>query len=240
VTDVTPWHILINSTGLVPMGPYFFGRILALLLELKGCCVLHGSVLGTGRHRLGLIGASGSGKSTLALAMALRRHWQLFSEDTIALHDLPGQPSVSLGPMQWRLTQASCQAFGMDPQTLSPLNPFEEKRLLPQEILSRLFGEEDTRPLQALITLRQESATHPPNISQLSPKEALLEVVRQSFGPTVIEALGLQPHRLPLLTALVRQCPVFCLHYPKDYQQLDKVLDLIESLKERGLHGGMA
>ncbi len=64
-------------------------------------------------------------------------------------------------------------------------------------------------------------------IQPVSRGEALIELVRHSFSPRLVEAAGLQPSRLDRLSRLVRQVPVRRLSYPSGFARLPEVAEAL-------------
>jgi hypothetical protein len=53
----------------------------------------------------------------------------------------------------------------------------------------------------------------------------LIELVRHSFSPHLVQAAGLQPRRLDLFARLVMQVPVRRLRYPSGFERLPEVVE---------------
>jgi hypothetical protein len=64
-------------------------------------------------------------------------------------------------------------------------------------------------------------------IQDISPRDALAEVLRHSFLPLLVEAAGLQTSRFEALTRLVRQVPVKRLRYPTGFDRLPSVAEAL-------------
>ena len=64
-------------------------------------------------------------------------------------------------------------------------------------------------------------------IQPVSRSEALIELVRHSFSPRLVEAAGLQPSRLDRLSRLVRQVPVRRLSYTSGFERLPEVAEAL-------------
>jgi hypothetical protein len=74
-----------------------------------------------------------------------------------------------------------------------------------------------------LLDRRDPEGCRSPAIAPLSRREALIELVRHSFLPHLVEAVGLQPARLDLLSRLVRDVPMRRLLYPSGFARLPEV-----------------
>ncbi len=64
-------------------------------------------------------------------------------------------------------------------------------------------------------------------IQPVPRSEALIELIRHSFSPRLVEAAGLQPSRLDRLSRLVRQVPVRRLSYPSGFERLPEVAEAL-------------
>ena len=64
-------------------------------------------------------------------------------------------------------------------------------------------------------------------IIAIPPREAVIELVRHSFTPRVVEAIGLQPQRLALFAHMVQQVSMKRLIYPCGFGHLPAVRDAI-------------
>ena len=106
------WHN--EEPGLGPI--LLEGYVLALLLTLRGRCVLHASAVALADGRaLAIVGPSGSGKSTLSLLLAARGRPHL-ADDVVSVDlSVPGLPKLSSGSRSIRL-----RAKAWDLQTSLP------------------------------------------------------------------------------------------------------------------------
>ena len=64
-------------------------------------------------------------------------------------------------------------------------------------------------------------------ITPVSPRDAVIELVRHSFTPRVVEAIGLQAQRLDFFAQMVQQVPMRRLVYPSGFAHLPRVRDAI-------------
>jgi hypothetical protein len=64
-------------------------------------------------------------------------------------------------------------------------------------------------------------------ITPLSPRDAVLELLRYSFMPRLVEAIGLQGRRLQLLTRAAQDVPMRRLSFPSGYRYLPDVCEAI-------------
>lgn len=70
------------------------------------------------------------------------------------------------------------------------------------------------------------------DIVPVSLRDAVIELVRNSFVPAIVEAVGLQPRRLDLFSHLVQEVLIRRLYYPDGFDRLPEVCDrLVEDLR---------
>jgi hypothetical protein len=82
-------------------------------------------------------------------------------------------------------------------------------------------------PLGCVYLLDRQPGLEPLEIRTLSPRDALIELLRHSFTPLLVEAAGLQAGRFDRLARLVRQVPVRRLSYPSGFDRLPGVAEAI-------------
>ncbi|HEV7784504.1 MAG TPA: hypothetical protein VGQ28_04150, partial [Thermoanaerobaculia bacterium] len=78
-------------------------------------------------------------------------------------------------------------------------------------------------PLACIYLATREEGADVVEIQPVSRGEALIELIRHSFSPRLVEAVGLQPARLDRLARLVRSVPVRRLVYPSGFERLEEV-----------------
>jgi hypothetical protein len=79
------------------------------------------------------------------------------------------------------------------------------------------------------LACRREETGGGVEIQPVPRSEALIELVRHSFSPRLVEAAGLQPARLDSLARLVRSVPVRRLVYPSGFERLPEVAEILMS-----------
>src|SRR5436309_10193752 len=85
-------------------------------------------------------------------------------------------------------------------------------------------------PLACIYLATRVEGADAVEIQPVSRSEALIELVRHSFSPRLVEAAGLQPARLDLLARLVCRVPVRRLVYPSGFDRLPEVVRLLHNL----------
>ncbi|GIX30239.1 MAG: hypothetical protein KatS3mg124_0711 [Porticoccaceae bacterium] len=178
--------------------------------------VLHAAAVAVEDIALAFLGTSGRGKSTLAAAFAARG-FSFLADDGLALDRrregwlaLPSHPAIRLWPDSLaRLAPARsrCETTGRRPKfrlLAGPEVPHCGRPL----------------PIGALYFLEESAAV---GIAPVSPRDALIELVRHSFLLDVEEERLLR-HHFAALGGLVRSTPAFRLAYPRRYEALPAVL----------------
>jgi len=209
---------------------YLLGPILGLVLRLRGVTCLHASAIAFGKFAAAFVGAEGAGKSTTAAALARRGH-PVVSDDIVALVErddaffvLPAYPYLCLWPDSVKLLYGSGDA-------LPPFSPTWNKRqLLLAE--NRLQFEEAPLPLGAVFLLGGR-ITDPvaPFVEELSPKEALMALVTDSYATNFLDK-DMRRREFDLLGRLVRSIPVRRLRPHKESFRIGDLCDLIDKACE--------
>jgi hypothetical protein len=208
-----------DDLGLLVIGP-----IAAFLLQQAGYPTLHASAVVTEHGACAFMAPSTAGKSTLAAGL-LRAGARLLSDDLLPLeirpdgvYGLPGAPMMKL----WQSTVRG--TLGIT-QELPHLSTLTEKRLLTFEQHAYPFHGEVAN-LRAIYLPRrydpQRDGTTTVRIEPLSPREAVLALLSQTF-----RGHYLYPHELAALLKqyerLVLQTRVALLHLPTGFEHRDAV-----------------
>jgi hypothetical protein len=173
------------GTFLPPLTPedlatYLLGPIMGFLLRLRRRTCLHASAVRIGDCGVALVGDAGFGKSTTAAALALRG-MSVCGEDIVPVVEtegrfeiVPGYPRVCLWPDSVEMLLGSKDALPL-------LTPVWDKRYLPLDGKRAKFADE-TVPLGLiyLFGARTDSESAP-RVEELRPKEALLELVQNTY-----------------------------------------------------------
>lgn len=102
------------------------------------------------------------------------------------------------------------------------------------------FGQESAIPLACLYVVERRPDSDPHlELLPLSRREAVIELVRYSFSPYLVEATGLQPARLDLFARLVQKIPVCRLVYPSGFEHLPRVGEALRKDAERAVLDSM-
>jgi hypothetical protein len=200
-------------------------HVLPKVLNLRGGQALHGTAVATARGVCAFVGPAGAGKSTLAAAFFTAGH-QVVADDCLALEGenqilvLPGYPGI-------RLWKDTFEAFSIESGGSLPIAHFTSK--------SRYIGprNEDGFPTTPLPLLRiyclDRSPDGPPDgkgaaplVKEVSPGEALVDLLASSFLLDTTDPQGLARH-FRFFTGLVKRVVVRRLRMPDGFSALPAV-----------------
>jgi hypothetical protein len=202
------------------------GPVLSYWLERRGLTTLHASAVTVDGQAVAFLSRHGGGKSGLAAAMVQAGH-PLLTDDLLALEETGDSWEVRPSYPEMRMWPDEAAHFVGSPENLPLVQADSEKRRVTIDTflntpapLSRIF-----------LASRRPETEGDIEIHPLSRSEAMIELVRHSFSPRLMEAAGLQPARLDRLARLVRSVPVHRLVYPSGFDRLPLVVaSIIKSL----------
>lgn len=199
------------------------GPVLSLWLERLGIPALHASAIRLGQGSVAFLSHSGGGKSSLAAAF-VQAGAALLTDDVLPVEESGETFLARPGYPQMRLEPDGSRHFLDGIGGLKPVSPDDTKLHVP--IGTEGFGafHDSSLPLTALYVIERHGK---PGIVPLTRREAVIELVRHSFSPYLVEALGLQPRRLDLFARLVHQVPVLRLSYPSGFESLPGVVEAV-------------
>jgi len=196
------------------------GPAMILLLQQRGCVVLHGSVVSFDGAAVSFLGDSGAGKSTLGAAFAARGR-QLLADDLTVVRFVRGQPYVLPGPPELRLLPDSVCALGYEPLHLPQVHPAFEKRVLEFTNAHRA----SLVPLRSMYLLSDMADVM---TSCLTPRASFLALARLYYLHAVALLTATRGEAQILQCAeLARTVPVRRLRRHPSLSTLDEIDDLI-------------
>lgn len=216
-----------DSSDLVELN--LLGPVLSLWLELRSVPALHTSAVMMDRHAVAFLSSSQGGKSTLA-AMFVQAGYSLLTDDILpverrrdVLLGRPGYPTMRLWPDEALHFLGHCEDLELVHHKLT-------KRWVP--VGPGGFGAfcDESQPLACLYVpqRRQPADTRTDvEITPISPRDAVIELVRHSFAAGIIEPLELRPQRLDFFARMVSRVPTRRLVYPSGFEHLPRVRDAI-------------
>ncbi len=166
--------------GVDHLATYLRGPVMGFVLRRRGVTALHASALNICGRAIVLCGESESGKSTIAAALALRGT-PVLCEDVTPLRKSGGAFFVEAGYAQVGLWPDAVETLFGASDALPRLTPSWEKCFLPLDGERARFEPED-RPLGVIYLLAPRTASEDaPRIEQISPREALLGLVQNTY-----------------------------------------------------------
>ena len=229
------FEFLIDSTGrhvtcrpLAAQGTSAFhthlGPSLSFALINLGIEPLHSTSLAIDGRAVALMGDCGCGKSSLG-ASFVRAGYRLLTDDLLVVgRDAdrfiahPGVPRVKLFPAIAKVIFGS----GVQGLRLEPLTP---KLIIP---LDERQSQRTPVPLGAIYVLTPPGKRVPSRvvIKRLSPRQAFVELVRNTFNMSVNEP-GRLERQFALATQLAMSVPVKSLSYPRELRMLREAREVI-------------
>jgi hypothetical protein len=205
------------------------GPVIAYLLERRSVCALHASAVVVGGGAVAFLAASRGGKTALAATLMEGGH-QLLSDDLLPVGAGGQRPLASAGYPQMRMWPDQASLFAADSERLRPVHPRLAKRRVP--VGEGGFGAFHSRaaPLSCVYLPERRPPGHPGTqveITPLSLRQGIVELVRCSFTPFIVEAVGLQPARLELFGRLVQRVPLRRIVYPSGFEALPRVREAV-------------
>lgn len=232
---------LAEGGQLLAMEAQLLGTVLAYWLERRGVHALHASAVEIGGFAIGFLAPRGTGKSALAAAM-IQRQARLLTDDILpvleptessgdvrsAFQALPGYP-------QFRMWPSEAESFHASLDELPLVHPGFSKRRVPVD-RERFCCASSPIACLYLPARRTDGLESGVETETLSPGQAVIELVRHSFLPKLVAALGWEQRRLNSFVRLVERIPVRRLSYPDGLEHLpdtcsEIVIDLRKTLR---------
>jgi hypothetical protein len=203
----------------------FLGPVLSYWLERRGIPALHASAVEVNGRAVAFLSRHGGGKTGLAAALMRTGH-SLLTDDVLPVEEIAGTFHASPGYPQMRMWPDEATHFIERSEELPIVLPGLAKRRVP--VGTGGFGafRDVSLPLAGLYIAERRTAG-PVEILDVSPRDALIELVRHSFSPHLVEAAGLQPSRFDFFARLVRKVPVRRLVYPSGFERLPEVAEIL-------------
>ncbi|HKH43126.1 MAG TPA: hypothetical protein VKM72_00495 [Thermoanaerobaculia bacterium] len=240
VTNVADFHLwperIVAHPAAAEAGPlieiHLLGTVLSYWLERSGLVTLHASAVEMEGRAAVFSSTHGGGKTGLAAALLQTGH-PLLGDDLLPIEEREGTFVGRPGYPQMRMWPDEAAHFLGSHEHLPVVHPGLSKRRVPVGAggLGTFHG--SPLPLACIYILERGTEEEAPDIRDLSPRDALIELLRHSFTPLLVEAAGLQPARFDLLSRLVLQVPVKRLRYPSGFDRLPRVAEAVRRDLER-------
>ncbi|MHB9131971.1 MAG: serine kinase [Armatimonadota bacterium] len=197
---------------------FITGPVLGAILYQRGCLVLHASAVALDGRAIAFIGESGWGKSTLA-AHLLASGGQLITDDIVAVQVGDEAHRVFPGVPEIRLLPDAVTAIGKNPEDLPTDMPGSVKRVCAVD------GVTQPLPLARIYLL---DSGHQHEISPLASSQTAIELVRHTYGVSVLRSIDPTRHFQHCMT-LARTVVIRRL---RRHLSLDRLPELIELIKD--------
>lgn len=180
------WGTFVTPFTSEDLATYFLGPVMGFVLRRRGVTPLHASALAMGDFAVAISGAAGAGKSTTAAALALRGA-PVLCEDIAALDESAGDFSVRAGYPRVCLWPDAVEKLLGETTALPNLTPNWDKKFLALDGGRAQFAE-GALPLGAVYLLSNRVADESvPRFEELSGKEALLELVQNTYMNALLD-----------------------------------------------------
>jgi hypothetical protein len=220
------WGKYLSPLTAEDLATYFLGPVMGFLLRRRHITSLHASAVEIAGNAVCLCGDAGRGKSTTAAALALRGR-PVLAEDIVALREAngkfwgaPGYPRVCLWPESARMLLGS-------EETLPFLTPVWEKRYLDLDGKLAQFSHQDIPVGVAYLFAERSNAPAAPHVEAINPREALLELVQNTYMNWLIER-DQRAVEFDVLSRLVKSVPVRRIVPHSDPAKLTALCEVIE------------
>ena len=208
----------LNQTNSDTLDHLYLNQIYPLALSRQMELVLHGAAVEVGESAIAILGLSGMGKSTLTASFA-QHGWRFLTDDGLRLEwstngilAVPSHPSIRL----W--DDSISQIYPHPVDQAPPLDFTPKARLLAGQSMEHCPVPRELKTIYLLGNEAPNSVT----ITQVSPRNAMIEMVKHSFLLDVEEDIMLR-HHFEHLSRLAQSVPTFELNYPRNYQSLEEV-----------------
>lgn len=208
---------------------FLLGPVLGLMLRLRGVVCLHASVVTIQDKAVAFVGPAGAGKSTTAALFARSGHGVL-SDDIAALFEhehsfrvLPAYPYLNLWP------EMAAMFTGPDARPVRELQEGgtdSDKVHMPLDRRDSK-SQREALPLAAIYILAERSTeSRTPFVVPLAPPEALMSLVANTYGNTILDA-SMRAQEFRVLGELTNLLPIRRVVASEDPAHLDRLYEII-------------
>ena len=210
---------------------YFLGPAMGFLLRHRRITCVHASAVELHDSAVLFSGDAGFGKSTTAAALALRGA-PVLSDDIVPLTKTSGCYWANPGYPRLCLWPDAVATLSIPQETLPRICPAMEKCYLPLDGVRATFAAE-RKPLGIIYLFGERSdASGAPRIEELSPRQALLELVQNTYMNWLIDREQ-RAQEFDELCKIVQQVPVRRIVAHTDGAKLGLLCDRIFQDAER-------
>ena len=206
---------------------YLLGQALSFALVKSGFEPLHATVVVVSGEAVAFLGESGYGKSSLAASFLESGH-QLLTDDLLILRASAGRVLGYPGPPRLKLFRKTAYRFVGGAASGVPMNPETEKLILPLEGHRICSVPVPVKAFYSLAGPREVFRKWDIRSEPLSPRQAFLELVKNTFNRRILDADRLQ-RMLDQTASLASLVPVRKLSFPRVWNQLPSIRETIIS-----------
>ena len=211
------------------LAPFVVGPGLGVILLQRGVLALHASAVALDGGASIFLGGPGWGKSTTAGALERRGH-RIIADDISSVRREGEEHVVQPGFPTLKLSSESAEALGHDYEEMLDLHLVVRKR--GRSVVSSF--EDVPLPLRRVYVLADGDDIR---IEPISGAAALEELVRHSYGATLVREAGLAATHLGQCADLASSVPVRRLTRPRSFDQIADLAQAIESDAVNNAHG---
>jgi hypothetical protein len=202
--------------------------VLGALLQQRGLLVLHGSSVCIEGSAVAFLGGKGWGKSTLAAALYYLGH-SVVTDDIVAVSLGPADaPAILPCFPQLKLWPEAAASLGDSVEDLPRLHPEFEKRARP---VRRGFSQHPV-PLKRIYILDEGDE---PEISELHPRDAFVELVRHSYAVELLAAAETAEMHFGQCSQLVKSVSICRLRKTRSLEALPSLAVFVRDDLARGM-----
>jgi hypothetical protein len=203
---------------------YLLGTCFAVLLQQRGCVVLHASAVSVDGRAMLFCGQSGAGKSTLA-AMLCERGFPLLNDDVCSLRPEPGGGfSVTPDGRMLKLWEPSVQHLELTDRRGPAVRGNTEKYYMAPPVADRV-----AQRVGGVYILEDAEPGESVSLRRLSVVDGMAELKRNSYRPSLVWAMQMEATYFRATAALQSDASLYALRRPKDFAGAGKVLEMLES-----------
>lgn len=207
---------------------HLLGAVCAYWLERRGLPCVHASAVVTPLGGVGFLAESRGGKSSLAAAL-MKAGLPLLTDDILAIEERSGRFHGRASYPQMRFWPREAEIFTGRKEGHNLVHPGAQKVRVP--IGGPGFGtfHPHDAPLRALYLphRRPSSEISSIRVEPIRPRDALIELVRESFVAHLVASAPWAHDRLARLAAIAEAVPMRRLSYPSGFDRLPEVRDAI-------------
>lgn len=200
--------------------------VFGALFYQRGLLPLHAGAIRVGDKCALFAGESGAGKSTTVTAF-LKRGYKLHADDLSVIspsrRDSAPVPLVWPAMPQMKLWVDSLEQAGGPSSQYEKQLPGREKYLVPR------VGDFNRQPLLVgKIYVLSKKSEEPVSLENVTGISKFYPLLRNTYRSQYLAALGVKEEHFNSLGQIAERIPVAYVHRPRDYSNLDEVVDFIE------------